>query len=95
MNWFLLNLLAVVSLASAELLQQHLLIKKESFTPRASAILTYLFQALLTLLLLLITLHSRQLFSVINNTITPLLLAVTFLSSLSMVLYLKSFQVKI
>ena len=50
---------------------------------------------MLTLLIIIfIPSLASQLFSVIHFAITPLLIAVTFLSSIAMVLYLKSFQVK-
>jgi len=41
MSWFLLNIFAVIALAAAELLQQQLLISKDAFSPRTSAILTF------------------------------------------------------
>lgn len=94
MSWFLLNILAVLALASAELLQQKILIKKDAFSPRTSAILTYFFQAVLTFIFLFFTPLLPSLFFVFTPTLLPLLLLVTFLSSFAMVLYLRSFQVK-
>ncbi|MGI8420176.1 MAG: hypothetical protein ACR2LN_06075 [Candidatus Levyibacteriota bacterium] len=53
--WFVLSLASVLLLASAELLQQRLLGKTNAFTERTSAVLTFFFQSLLTVPILLLT----------------------------------------
>lgn len=94
MSWFILCLLSVFALAIGELTQQHLLKGKNSFNPRASAVLTFLFQFAVTVPLILFTPLRDEVFSVFKLNILPQLIVVTIISSLGMIFYLKSFQVK-
>jgi hypothetical protein len=94
MTWFYLSLLSVLALATAELTQQHLLNLKNAFDARASSVLTYFFQSLLTIPILFAFGLSDQIFSVFDLTTLPKVLLVTFISSIAAVFYLKSFKVK-
>lgn len=94
MTWFIFSILSIFALATAELTQQYLLNLKNGFNPRASAVLTFLFQSLMTIPFLLIFGLFDQLFSIFNPAIFPRVLLVTFISSIAMVFYLKSFKVK-
>jgi drug/metabolite transporter (DMT)-like permease len=94
MNWFTLSILSVFALASAELIQQHLLNAKNAFSERASAVLTFLFQAILAIPFIFILGLSDQFFSIFNKIVLPPVLLVSFISSISMVFYLRSFKVK-
>ena len=94
MTWFTLSILSIFVLAGAELTQQYLLNLENAFTARASAVLTFLFQSLLAIPFLFIFGVADQVFAIFNPAIFPRVLLVTFISSISMVLYLKSFQVK-
>ncbi|MFZ2188736.1 MAG: EamA family transporter [Candidatus Moraniibacteriota bacterium] len=67
---------------------------KNAFGERASAVLTFLVQSIITIPFLFMLGISNQVFSIFNPTIFPKVLLVTFISSISMVLYLKSFKVK-
>ncbi|OGH14830.1 MAG: hypothetical protein A2687_00085 [Candidatus Levybacteria bacterium RIFCSPHIGHO2_01_FULL_38_26] len=92
--WFYLAIISVIALAAGELTQQHLLNRKEAFTPRTSAVLTFLFQSLATLPIILFTPLKTEIFSVLKPDILWQVILVTFISSFAMVFYLKSFQVK-
>jgi len=94
MTWFYLSLLSIFALATAELTQQHLLNLRNAFSVRTSVILTFLFQALMTLLFIFIFRLSGQLLVVFNSIILPKLLVVTFISSFATIFYLRSFKVK-
>lgn len=94
MTWFTFSILSIFALAVAELTQQHLLNKKNAFGERASAVLTFLVQSIITVPFLFMLGLSNQVFSIFNLTIFPKVLLVTFISSIAMVLYLKSFRVK-
>lgn len=94
MTWFTFSILSIFALAVAELTQQHLLNMKNAFGERASAVLTFLVQSIITIPFLFMLGISNQVFSIFNPTIFPKVLLVTFISSISMVLYLKSFKVK-
>ena len=94
MNWFTLSIFSVFSLAAAELVQQNLLNKKNSFNEKASGVLTFLFQALLALLFVFALGLESQLFDVFEKMTSLKILLVSFISSIAMVLYLGSFRVK-
>ncbi len=94
MTWFIFSLLSILALATAELTQQHLLNLKNGFNARTSAVLTFLFQSLIAIPFLFIFGLSDQIFSIFNQDIFPRVLLVTFISSIAMILYLKSFKVK-
>lgn len=94
MIWYFLSLSSVISLATAELLQQKIVTNRNAFPPRVSAILTYWFQALLVLVIILVTPLRSSFIQALQPTVLPSLLIVTLLTSFAMVLYLKSFQVK-
>ncbi|KKP81156.1 MAG: hypothetical protein UR82_C0071G0016 [Candidatus Moranbacteria bacterium GW2011_GWF1_35_5] len=94
MTWFIFSILSVFALAVAELTQQHLLNSKNPFSARASAVFTFLFQSILTIPFIFIFDLSDQFFSIFNIAIFPKILLVSFLGSLVMILYLKSFKVK-
>ena len=94
MTWFIFSLLSILALATAELTQQHLLYLKNGFNARTSAVLTFLFQSLIAIPFLFIFGLSDQIFSIFNQDIFPRVLLVTFISSIAMILYLKSFKVK-
>ncbi len=94
MTWFIFSLFSVFALATAELTQQYLLNLKNAFSARASAVLTFLFQSIITIPFLFVFGVSDQFFSVFNPAIFPKVLLVSFISSIAMVFYLKSFRVK-
>ncbi len=94
MTWFVFSLLSVFALALGELTQQHLLNLKNAFNVRTSAVLTFLFQSLLTIPFLFIFGLANQIFSIFTPTIFPKIILVSFLGSISMLFYLKSFKVK-
>ena len=94
MNWFIFNILAVVALALAELTQQHLLNLKDAYSARTSAVLTFLFQSLLTLPFIFLFGYQSIIFSIFDQSTFLKVLSVTFLSSIAMIFYLKSFTVK-
>lgn len=94
MTWFILSLLSVLALAGAELTQQYLLNTDDAFTERTSAVLTFLFQSILSLPLLFLFGVSGRLFSAFEPSIFPRVFAVSLLSSFATVFYLRSFKVK-
>lgn len=94
MSWFYLCCLSVFCLAVAELTQQHLLNKKNAFTARTSSVLTFLFQSLLTLPILLLTPFGNQFTSIFEPSVFFRVFLATSIGSVALVLYLKSFQVK-
>lgn len=94
MNWFTLSLFSVIALATAELVQQNLLNTKTPFTARTSAVLTFLFQSLLTIPIILFTPLKTELFNIFQSNTIFQVIAVTTIASFGMIFYLKSFQVK-
>ncbi len=94
MIWLTLSILSVLALAAAELTQQHLLNLEDPFDPRTSSVLTFLFQSFLTVPFIFILGIEKQIFSIFNLAIFPRVLLVTFISSIAIVFYLKSFKVK-
>ncbi len=94
MAWFIFSLLSVFALASAELTQQHLLNLKNPLSPRASAVLTFLFQSVLMLPVVLFSPLKEEVFNIFRPDLIPLVFAVTLIASVGMIFYLKSFQVK-
>lgn len=94
MTWFIFSILSVAALAMGELLQQRLLNGKDKFTPRTSAVLTFLFQSIFTIPIVLLTPLRSEVFSIFRAEILPQLLIVGLVASVGMIFYLKSFQVK-
>ncbi|NTW15648.1 MAG: hypothetical protein HGA38_04775, partial [Candidatus Moranbacteria bacterium] len=94
MTWFVLGLLSVLALAAAELTQQHLLNVKNAFTERTSAVLTFLFQSIFVLPIILLSGIADQLFSVFTPSVFPKAFSATLIASFAMVFYLRSFKVK-
>jgi len=94
MTWFTLSLGAVVALAVAELAQQNILNKNNAFTEKTSAVLTFIFEILLTLPIIFIWHLEGQLGDIFQRETFIQLLIVSWLSSLAMIFYLKSFRVK-
>ena len=94
MTWFTLTIFSVFALAVAELTQQHLLNLKNAFNERTSAILTFLIQVFLVVPFIFALGLSGQLFSVFSLNVFPKMLAVTFIASIAMIFYFKSFRVK-
>ena len=94
MNWLSFTAIAVLALAVAELMQQHLLNTKNAFSERASAVLTFIFQSLITIPFFFLFRVEDQLFVIFDVHIFLKILLVAFLSSVAMVFYLKSFKVK-
>src|SRR5258708_1311231 len=94
MTWVILNVLGVVALAGGELTQQHLLNLKNAYSERTRAVLTFLFQSLLTIPFILLLGYGSQLFSIFVPITLIKIIAVTFLSSIAMIFYLRSFKVK-
>ncbi len=94
MNWFLFSVLSIFFLAISEIIQQYLLNLKDAFSPRVSATLTFLVQSFIALLLLFVFNIEDQIFLIFDFSIFLKLLLVSFLSSISMILYLKSFKVR-
>lgn len=94
MSWFAFSIFSVAGLAFAELMQQHLLNRKDPLNERASAVFTFLFQSLLTLPIVLLSKHRTELFSVFHPEIIMRILLVTIIASFAMIFYLRSFKVK-
>ncbi len=94
MTWFLLAICSVFALALGELMQQHLLHFKNQFSERTSAVLTFLFQSLLTAPVILFSPLRSQLFALFQPGLFPRVLIVTFIASIAMIFYLRSFKVK-
>lgn len=94
MVWFYFSLSSIVFLAFSEITQQYLLNLKDSFSPRASGILTFFVQSLIALPFLFVFNVQDQIFSIFNLDIFLKLLLVSFSSTISMILYLRSFKVK-
>ena len=94
MNWFTLSLLSAIALASAELTQQHLLTAKNPFTARTSAVLTFLIQSIFALPLIFLLHLFPDFHTIFQPNIFIKILLMSLLSSIAMVFYLRSFQVK-
>lgn len=94
MSWFLFCILSIFALATAELMQQKLLNGKDSFSPRTSVVLTFLFQSLLTLPFIIFTPLRNELFIIFEFSTLYKFIFVTFIASFAVIFYLKSFQVK-
>src|SRR4030042_4842635 len=94
MSWFALCLLSVTSLATAELLQQHLLNAKNELEEKTSAALTYLIQATLTIPFILFTDLRYSFFSIFSYKTLPFFLAVTSIGALGFIFLFRSFKVK-
>lgn len=94
MNWFALSISSVFALAAAELMQQHLLNKKEAFNEKASAVLTVFIQVPATFVIILLTGLLDQLFSIFNMNIFPFILLMSFIAAIANVFYFRSFKVK-
>lgn len=94
MTWFIFSLSAVFALAGAELTQQHLLNKKNPFSPRTSAVLTFLVQSILISPLVIFSPLRNDIFDIFRPDILYRVILITFMVSVAMIFYLKSFQVK-
>lgn len=94
MSWIAFSLLSITFLAIAELVQQHLLHTNNRMEERTSAVLLFFTQALLILPIIFIFNLNTSMLSIFTNQITPYLLLVSLLSSISMILYLRSFKVE-
>lgn len=94
MSWFSFAIFSIFALALAELTQQHLLNLKNGFTARASAVLTFAFQGVLVVPLLFLLGLENQIFSFFGTSVWQRIFLVTFLASIGMIFYLKSFRVK-
>jgi len=93
-SWFILSLLSVFALATAELTQQYLLNIKNGLNERTSAVLTFLFQSLLVLPIILLTSYKDQFLGIFDSDILPRVIIAATIASVGMVFYLKSFKVK-
>ena len=85
MNWFSFTAIAVLALAVAELMQQRLLNIKNAFSERASAVLTFIFQSLITIPFLFLFRVEDQLLVIFDVHIFFKILLVAFVSSIVMV----------
>jgi len=94
MWWFPFSLVAVVALAAAELVQQRLLRKPQAFSEQASASLTYLFQAVLTLPIIYFSPFAKDFFVILKPSLFLQLTVLCMLSGTATVLYLRSLNVK-
>jgi drug/metabolite transporter (DMT)-like permease len=94
MTWFTFSIFSIFALAAAELTQQHLLNKKNAFSERTSAVLTFLIQSVIAMPFLFMLGISDQLFYIFDQAIFPRVLFVTLIASIGMVFYLKSFRVR-
>ncbi len=94
MTWFTFSLLSIFALAIAELTQQHLLNLKDSFNEKASAVLTFAFQSLITLPVLLAMGLKDEIFTIFQSQLLPKFFSVTLLASIAMIFYFRSFRVK-
>ena len=94
MSWFYFSLFSVFALAAAELTQQRLLNNKNPFSPRASAVLTFLLQGVLAVLIVLFSPLKLEIFQIFQANLLIKIVLVTLIASIGMVFYLKSFQVK-
>lgn len=95
MNWFYFSALSVSCLAFAEITQQYILQSRKYFNERTSAVLTFFMQALFTSpIILIIPTLRNNLLNILDPSTLPYLLLMSFLSSLAMILYLRSFKVE-
>ena len=94
MSWFSFVIFSIFALAFAELSQQKLLNLKNGFNERASAVLTFGFQFILSIPLVFIFGLDDEIFSIFRTSVWQQVLFGTFIASFGMVLYLKSFKVK-
>lgn len=93
--WFPLVIISIISLAGAELFQQHILHFKKSFNERTSGVLTFLTQAIFAAPIVLLVPGIRaDLFRIFQPNILPGAVFVALLASISMVFYLRSFKVE-
>lgn len=93
MTWFILTILAVFAVASAELFQQKILNRINPLTPRTSAVLGYFIQSLMIFPFAFV-IYKNSFFLIFTSGILPRFLLVAFLGSVATVFYLKSLQVK-
>jgi drug/metabolite transporter (DMT)-like permease len=94
MSWFTLSLISMFALATAELTQQHLLTKENAVNERTSAVLTFLFEWLLVIPIVLFGYSLKDIIHLLHPSLVIKILAVTFLASVGMIFYLRSFKVK-
>jgi len=94
MTWFIFSLLSIAALASAELLQQHLLTAKNALSVRTSAVFTFLFQSLIIAPIVLLSPLRDQIFSVFDEKVLFKILILSLISIIAHYFYLKSFIVK-
>ena len=66
-TWFLLNIAGVVALAIAKLTQQYILHTTKIFNGRASAVVTFVVQALFVILGIVLFDLKNQIFEIIKN----------------------------
>ena len=94
MTWFTYSILSIFALATAELVQQHLLNLKKSFDERSSGVLTFFVQALFTIPIIIFSPLKSELLIIFNPKILPLMLLVNFIAAIAMTYYLRSFKVQ-
>lgn len=94
MNWFIFSILSVGALAVAELTQQRILNTTEKLDEKTSTTLTFLVQLIYTVPLLFITGLYKQAATVLTPQVFPALLLVSAISTLALMFYMRSFQVK-
>lgn len=94
MLWFILSITSVLALATAELLQQRLLNKRDAFSEQTSGVLTFFFQAILSLPIFLFISSPEEMTAVFQPDIFFRLVLLGTLASIGMRFYLRSFKVK-
>jgi drug/metabolite transporter (DMT)-like permease len=94
MTWFIFSLLSITALAIAELTQQYLLNLKGGFSERTSAVITFIFQAILVVPFIIFTGLHREIINAFELSIFIKILSATLLGSFAMLFYFKSFKVK-
>lgn len=93
MSWYIFSLCAAVFLGLAELTQQHLLRNSKEVNERSSGVLTFFFQALLTIPFIFIFHLEEDVYLILRWSSIFWFLASTFIASIAMVYYLRSFKV--
>jgi len=93
MSWFVFTLISVIALAAAEILQQRIL-NKEKIDEAVSAFITFFTQAIVALLIILLSKDRYRLFDVFDTNVMPYMLLGSILATFGLMFYMKSFKVK-
>jgi len=94
MTWFILALVSIIALATAELVQQYVLKDGSEIDERVSGVLTFLVQSTFTIPIIMFSGLRQNVLDIFNPNILPYIAITTVLASFGLTYYLKSFKVK-